>query len=71
MTKTEIKKNIQKLRKSIITRHIPKSQLHYQFYELQQFVTTTDSTENDGGDYARNRLFRLMEEMMVRTDLPD
>jgi len=71
MTRTEIKNNIQKLRKSIITRRIPKSQLYYQFYELQQFVKTTDDNENDGGEFARERLRRLMEELMLRTDLPD
>ncbi len=69
-TRKEIKENIQRLRRSIISRKIKKSEIHYQVYELQQFVTTTDSNENDGGEFARAQLFKLVEELMMRTDLP-
>jgi hypothetical protein len=70
-TRKEIKSNIQRLRRSIISRKIKKSEIHYQVYDLQQFVGTTDSNENDGGEFARCQLFKLVEELMIRTDLPN
>jgi hypothetical protein len=40
-TRKEIKANIQRLRRSIISRKIKKSEIHYQVYDLQPIRTKT------------------------------